>query len=116
MGRPQSWWSVMCPPEEYTNTLRMVAPASSNMLLRSPSPSLEASWTFASSERYALAAELFLPLLKLVFSLPPPVSLPSPPVILSMVASKLETTVKGGAVGTASWRSHATNPSSPELV
>ena len=92
----------MCPPEEYTNTLRMVAPASSNMLLRSPFPSLEASWTFASSERYALAAELFLPLLKLVFSLPPPVSLPSPPVILSMVASKLETTVKGGEVGTAS--------------
>ena len=24
--------------------------------------------------------------------------------------------VKGGAVGTASWRSHATKPSSPEMV
>jgi hypothetical protein len=73
--------------------------------------------TFTSSEsRYVLAEEFFLPLLKLVVSLPPPVSLPSPPVSLSTVASKLETTVKGGdAVGTAG-RSQATKPSSPMAV
>ena len=61
----------------------MVAPASSKMLLRSPCPSLWCSRTFTSSERYVLAEEFFRPLLKLVVSLPPPVSLPSPPVSLS---------------------------------
>ena len=112
----------MCAPAEYTSTRRMVAPASSKMLLRSPDPLpqpgvLMYGCTFTSSEsRYVLAEEFFLPLLKLVVSLPPPVSLPSPPVSLSTVASKLETTVKGGdAVGTAG-RSQATKPSSPMAV
>ena len=63
----------MCAPAEYTSTRRMVAPASSKMLLRSPCPSLWCSRTFtsSSSERYILAEEFFLPPLKLVVSLPP---------------------------------------------